>query len=245
MGSVSQRAFATEGREKFLNFALYGRRSTMRWRESCVLSIAKLRIWFRIVECFVRKIFRFFLRMRRGRMKTCRLSYETPLLFSSSFPLFLKRHPFLRSSCRPLFPHLHLRTRERTCPWTSRTQRVRNSCLHLHPQFIDTVYFVRERNSFFSPSSVKEIRVKPSPANRCFIVSSVVWWRGEGKKTKNSGRARVGGEELGCRCTLEKGLLVVAGALQVSDEPQYNPSLVLELNWIILFVCLFRTSRRK
>ena len=43
--------------------------------------------------------------------------------------------------------------------------------LHLHPQFIDTVCFAREGNALFSPSPVKEIRVKPSPASRCFIVS--------------------------------------------------------------------------
>ena len=43
--------------------------------------------------------------------------------------------------------------------------------LHLHPQFIDTVCFAREGNALFLPSPVKEIRVKPSPASRCFIVS--------------------------------------------------------------------------
>ena len=42
--------------------------------------------------------------------------------------------------------------------------------LHLHPQFIDPVCFAREGNALFSPSLVKEIRVKPSLASRCFIV---------------------------------------------------------------------------
>ena len=36
-----------------------------------------------------------FLRKGRGRIKTCGLSYETPLLFSSSPPLFWKRRPSL------------------------------------------------------------------------------------------------------------------------------------------------------
>ena len=54
---------------------------------SCVLSSAKVGILFRTVEDFVRKMFRF-LRMGRGRIKTCGLSCETPLLFSSFSPLF-------------------------------------------------------------------------------------------------------------------------------------------------------------
>jgi len=33
----------------------------------------------------------------------------------------------------PLFPHPHSLTRERTRPCASRTQRVRNSCLHPSP----------------------------------------------------------------------------------------------------------------
>ena len=148
------------------------------------------------------------------------------------------------------FPHPHIRTREQTRSCASRTQRVSNSRLHPSPSPAIRwhIVFCAWRNAILLPSPVKEIRVKPSPANHCFIASYsriVKRWR---QKTKNSGRARYAcalGDEVGCRCTLEKGLLVVARALQVSDEPQYNPSVVLELNWIILFVCLFRTSRRK
>ena len=40
--------------------------------------------------------------------------------------------------------------------------------LHLQPQFVDNVCVVREGNALFSPSPVKEIRVKPSPASHCF-----------------------------------------------------------------------------
>ena len=43
--------------------------------------------------------------------------------------------------------------------------------LHLHPQSVDTVRFAGEENALFLPSPVKEIRVNPSPANRCFIDS--------------------------------------------------------------------------
>ena len=52
------------------------------------------------------------------------------LFFQSAF---LKRRPFLHLPCHTLFPHPHLRTRERTRPCASRPQRVRNSCLHPSP----------------------------------------------------------------------------------------------------------------
>ncbi len=48
-------------------------------------------------------------------------------------PAFLEKTPIPCSRCHPLFPHPHLLTRERTRPCTSRTQRVRNSCLHPSP----------------------------------------------------------------------------------------------------------------
>ena len=40
--------------------------------------------------------------------------------------------------------------------------------LHLHPQIVDTVRVTCEEKALFSPSSVKETGVKPSPASRCF-----------------------------------------------------------------------------
>ena len=43
--------------------------------------------------------------------------------------------------------------------------------LHIHSQFIDTVCFVGEGMCPFLPSPVKETKVKPSLASRCFIVS--------------------------------------------------------------------------
>ena len=60
--------------------------------------------------------------------------------FLRNFPSFLfflpifgeKRHAPSRS-CRSPFPPPPLRTRERTRPYASRTQRVRNSCLHPSP----------------------------------------------------------------------------------------------------------------
>ena len=45
-----------------------------------------------MVGVFVRKMFRF-LRIGRSRTKTCGLSYETSLLFSSSCPLFFEKTP--------------------------------------------------------------------------------------------------------------------------------------------------------
>ena len=83
-------------------------------------------------------------------------------------PLFGKKRPSLRPPCHSLFPHPHSLTRERTRPCASRTQRVRNSCLHLHPQFADAVCVAREEKVLFLPSPVKETRVKSSPTSRCF-----------------------------------------------------------------------------
>ena len=54
------------------------------------------------------------------------------------------------------------------------------------------------------------------------------------KKTKNSGRARVGAE-VGGRCTFEKSLLVVGGALQGSDEPY----LLRKIKYIICSAVFF------
>ena len=81
---------------------------------------------------FYEKIFRF-LRIGRDRTKTCGLSCETPLLFSSSSPFFGETMYASSHSCRSPFPPSHLRTRGRTRPCASRTQRVRNSCLHPSP----------------------------------------------------------------------------------------------------------------
>ena len=165
-----------------------------------------------------------FLRIGRERIKTCGLSFETPLLFSSSSLLFWKRRPFLRPPCHPLFPHPHRLTRERTRPCASRTQRVWNSCLHPSPSPAIRWYCVccGWRKCSFFPSPVKEKGVRPSPASRCFRATysrMVKRWR---QKTKNSGRARYAcalGAEVGGRCTFEKGFPVVEISLQMSDEP--------------------------
>ena len=147
-----------------------------------------------MTKYFAWKIFSF-LRIWRDWMKNCGLSYETPLFFLLPPRFFLKRRPFLRPSCRPLFPHPHIRTREQTRSCASRTQRVSNSRLHPSPSPAIRwhIVFCAWRNAILLPSPVKEIRVKPSPANHCFIASYsriVKRWR---QKTKNSGRARVGG----------------------------------------------------
>ena len=65
--------------------------------------------------------------------KTTRLSRQSPLLFVQNAPLFVPS------------PHAGDTTRA----LASRTQRVRNSCLHLHSQFIDIVCFAGEGLCFF------------------------------------------------------------------------------------------------
>ena len=49
------------------------------------------------------------------------------------FPIFLEKTHAPSLLCHSPFPPPHLRTRERTRPCASRTQRVRNSCLHPSP----------------------------------------------------------------------------------------------------------------
>ena|GEM_PF-2568361 len=131
-GSVSQRAFAPDGR---------GSTSTLRYMDAAVrrdegrlcFINRKSKNLVSNDRRFFEKNISFFLRIRRERIKTCGLSFETSLLFSSSSPLFWKRRPPLRPRCHPLFSHPQLRTRERTRPCASRTQRVRISCLHPSP----------------------------------------------------------------------------------------------------------------
>lgn len=173
-----------------------------------------------MVEGFMRKMFRF-LRMGKSRIKTCGLSYVTSLLFSFSSQLFLKRRPFLHLPCHALFPHPHLRTRERTRPCASRTQRVRNSCLHPSPPPTIrwySVFFVWRKYPF---SAFTGEGNKGETFTHKSLFPSFLQSYGEEvkEKTKNSGRVRVGAE-MGGRCTFEKVLLVVGGALQVLDKPK-------------------------
>ena len=83
-------------------------------------------------------------------------------------PSFFEKTPVPSPTVPSLFPHPHSLTRERTRPCASRTQRVRNYCLHLHPQFTDTVCVACEGKACFLPSPVKETGVKPSHASFCF-----------------------------------------------------------------------------
>ena len=125
-----------------------------------------------MIEYFARKTFHF-LRIGRERIKTCGLSFETPLLFSSFSPLFWKRRRFLRPPCTHCFL---IRTAVRANGHAPAHRALSEFeilafTLHLHPQSIDPVCFAREGNAHFSPSPVKKRRVKPSLASRCFIDS--------------------------------------------------------------------------
>ena len=125
-----------------------------------------------MIEGFVRKMFRF-LRMRRGRIKTCGLSYETPLLFSSSPPLFWKRRPSLAHGVTHGFLiRTAVRANGHAPAHRAHSEfEILAFTLQLHPQFTDTVRVACEGKTLFLPSPVKEKGVKPSPASRCFIGS--------------------------------------------------------------------------
>ena len=114
-----------------------------------------------------------FLRIGRDRIKTCGLSFETPLLFSSSSPLFWKRRP----SLRPRVTHCFLIRTALRANGHAPAHRALSEfeilafTLHLHPQVVDTVCVAGEEKGIFPPSPVKAKGVKPSPASRCFIDS--------------------------------------------------------------------------
>ena len=106
-------------------------------------------------------------------MKNCGLSFETPLLFSSFSPLFLKRRTLLP---HPAIRRFLLRTSVRANGHAPAHRALSEFeilafTLHLHPQFVDTVFVVGEGKALFFPSPVKEKGVKSSPASHCFIDS--------------------------------------------------------------------------
>ena len=108
-----------------------------------------------------------FLRKGRGRIKTCGLSFETPLLFSSSSPLFLKRRPFLR----PRVTHCFLIRTAVRANGHAPAHRAHSEfeilafTLHLHPQFADTALVVCEGKTFFC---------RYCPQNVCKLQSSYI-----------------------------------------------------------------------
>ena len=119
-----------------------------------------------MIESFARKIFRF-LSTGRGRTNTCGLSYETPLLFSSSSPFLGKRRTLLPT---PAIRRFSLRSFVRADGHAPAHRALSEFAipaftLHLHPQYADNVCFMGEGNALFLPSPVKERGVKPSPAS--------------------------------------------------------------------------------
>ena len=99
-------------------------------------------------------------------MKTCGLSFETPLLF-------LLSPRFLGKDARPFAHCFLIRTALRANGHAPAHRALSEFeilafTLHLHPQVVDTMCVVREETGLFLPSPVKETGVKCSPASRCF-----------------------------------------------------------------------------
>ena len=130
-GSVSQRAFAPDGRDST---------STLRYMDAAVrrdegkLCFVKRKSNDLVSKCrrFWKKNVSFFEKRERSNKNLWTFLRNAPSFFFFS-PAFLEKTPVPRSRCHPRFPHPHSRTRERTRPCASRTQRVRNSCLHPSP----------------------------------------------------------------------------------------------------------------
>ena len=129
-----------------------------------------------------------FLRFGRERIKTCGLSFETPLLFSSSSPLFWKRRPSLARGVTHCFLiRTSLRANGHAPAHRALSEfEILTFTLHIHPQLIDIVCIVREGKGVFLPS--------PGEGNRGEIFTrkslfpSALQSYGEEVKAKNEKR---------------------------------------------------------
>ena len=140
-----------------------------------------------------------FLRFGRERIKTCGLSFETPLLFSSSSPLFWKdARPFAHhvTHCFPIRTALRANGHAPAHRALSEFE-ILAFTLHLHPQFVDTVCVVGEGKSLFPPSPGEGKRGET--LTRKSLFHSFLQSYGEEVKAKNEKqrtralRVRVGG----------------------------------------------------
>ena len=114
-----------------------------------------------------------FSRIGRDRIKTCGLSFETPLLFLLPPRFFGKdARPFAHGVTHCSLIRTALRANGHAPAHRTLSEfEILAFTLHLHPQVVDPVRFESEGNALFLPSPVKETGVNPSPASRCFIVS--------------------------------------------------------------------------
>ena len=110
-------------------FTLSGRRSAAGKKGKCVLSSAKIKLLFRITEIRGRKIVVIF-EKTEVEIKTSGLFLECRPLSSASSLYFEKRWVFSCPRFGVLFYLSRVGTPKRTRACTSRTQQVRNSCLH-------------------------------------------------------------------------------------------------------------------
>ena len=130
-GSVSQRAFAPDGR---------GSTSTLRYIDAAVrrnegkLCFIKRKSKDLVSNCriFREKNVSFFENRERSNKNLWTFFRNAPS-FLFFLPSFFEKTPVPSPTVPSLFPHPHSLTRERTRPCASRTQRVRNSCLHPSP----------------------------------------------------------------------------------------------------------------
>ena len=114
-------------------FTLYGRRSAAGKKGKCVLSSAKIKLLFRTIEIYGRKNSCHFFEKTEVGIKTSGLFLECRPLSSASSLYFEKRWVFSCPKFGVLFYLSRVGTPKRTRACTSRTQQVRNSCLHPSP----------------------------------------------------------------------------------------------------------------
>ena len=157
-----------------------------------------------------------FLRAGRGWIKTCGLSFETPLLFSSSSPLFWKdARSFAHHTTHCLLIRTSVRANGHAPAYRALSEfAIPAFTLHLYPQFIDPVCFAREGNAVFFAFTGDGN--KGEAFTRKSLFPSFLQSCGEEVKAKNEKqRTRALRVCVGVwlrpvdRCTFKKGLLVV------------------------------------
>ena len=110
---------------------------------------------------FRKKNVSFFLRIGRDRIKTCGLSFETPLLFSASSRFFGKdARPFAHGVTHCFLIRTALRANGHAPAYRALSEfEILAFTLHLHPQVVDSVCVVGEGRAFFRLHPVKETGV--------------------------------------------------------------------------------------
>ncbi len=190
-------------------FALYRHRNAARRREGCVLSSAKIKVFFRISMILLKEN-GLKNEMEEMREKSCGLSFDSPLLLRKNSLLFWRKSRVCFSLVTPgVFP------RACRCAGADTRSRIAHSVSlkFLPSPFTFTTnglicsWLCVKVECFFSPSPVKgSVGWSLHPQSLVHQLIILYGWRGEGKKRKTPD-ARVYACEIVKEVVLLKSLL--------------------------------------